>query len=99
DLRDLHSFPTRRSSDLGRERFAWLKINRPVFHLYQHIVAECSIQWFELIKGLLGAVFGFILIIYKRTPHHDATMRFYSIGQHVRSEEHTSELQSRENLV
>src|SRR5437660_11527944 len=67
--RDLHSFPTRRSSDLDFER------GRP-----------------PEIDGILTAVQAFARAAGVATPHLDAVTA-------LRSEEHTSELQSRGHLV
>src|SRR5690606_40804371 len=89
-LRDLHPFPTRRSSDLQR-------INSPAFLLYRakHLVIDCikrgHIEQPPPDTGLIGCCY------------HPVT----GMGQsrdclqtaRDRSEEHTSELQSRENLV
>src|SRR5690606_41921235 len=67
--RVLHSFPTRRSSDL----------------LMQDIGAQ------PLLVDAAVLIFG------EQSGDHDHEQR--ERGGHVRSEEHTSELQSRENLV
>src|SRR5690606_40176848 len=76
DHRDLHSFPTRRSSDLG----GILKDPRPGSHTP---------------LKFRRAVFGFVIIDHcPRT----ALPCCRQIPPN-RSEEHTSELQSRENLV
>src|SRR5690606_41803817 len=83
DHRDLHSFPTRRSSDLKPKR---------------SIVFVC---WYGEERGLLGSRF------YGRNPVFPlkdtiAMVNLEQVGRTddvERSEEHTSELQSRENLV
>src|SRR5439155_22011138 len=75
DHRDLHSFPTRRSSDLGIE-------NR---------TTNCATL------GLAGQVPTFV----QNVTATDINAAIASCGQNqvVRSEEHTSELQSRGHLV
>src|SRR5439155_20331826 len=75
DHRDLHSFPTRRSSDLGE---AGLKEEA------SFIVDQ---QAEELLSGFNRI--GMILRIAEQIERHDD----------IRSEEHTSELQSRGHLV
>src|SRR5207302_10401400 len=70
--RALHSFPTRRSSDLG---WVYLPCRIPE-EMWRAFRLECfrkELRHTELIRQLLES--------------------------HLRSEEHTSELQSRENLV
>src|SRR5690606_40929236 len=87
--RALHSFPTRRSSDLITVRAGWPlppqnKRNPPQHnkrhhqpcHIWRHTGAICQAA------RTLG-----------RAP------RLFAAEKAVRSEEHTSELQSRENLV
>src|SRR5690349_22073279 len=68
DHRDLHSFPTRRSSDLVRERF----------FVWAHV---CTILTF---------------LCYLPYSKH---LHIATAAVNVRSEEHTSELQSRRDLV
>src|SRR5690606_41749290 len=78
DVRDLHSFPTRRSSDLTTEL---LKDAKP--------------------NGNKEIVLNFL------TPHqkwgihstYSENLLMLTLSRGGRSEEHTSELQSRENLV
>src|SRR5690606_40289927 len=76
--RDLHSFPTRRSSDLA---CGLQSANASVFGRQRHDVADA------LAKLLARLEMGNML----------ARQRDGFAG--LRSEEHTSELQSRENLV
>src|SRR5207302_9888830 len=74
----LHSFPTRRSSDLTAERLEEL-------HLDPLVVADASSRLLDRERtGQLPAI-----------PRCEGRPRL----QVDRSEEHTSELQSRENLV
>src|SRR5690606_39991159 len=76
--RDLHSFPTRRSSDLSKEFVReWLisegfqgKEGQKMPEMPDELVLQISERYIELFEHQL-----------------------------IRSEEHTSELQSRENLV
>src|SRR5207302_10897047 len=67
DQRDLHSFPTRRSSDLAENTLVTKPLGTP---------------------GFARA----------KTGMHGALIR-WPAAEPARSEEHTSELQSRENLV
>src|SRR5690606_41449850 len=81
DHRDLHSFPTRRSSDLAFGAEA--RQNRFDFqrhHALRRFISMLSITYGTL--ALQGRAFAM--------RHEDVLLR---------SEEHTSELQSRENLV
>src|SRR5690606_42076180 len=96
DLHDLHSFPTRRSSDLfirseGSHQVAsTLKtMNKSVFNGKR----------FELLETLLAkpVAGGTILFTNTRDQCDKLARQLEGIGK--RSEEHTSELQSRENLV
>src|SRR5690606_41277944 len=76
--RDLHSFPTRRSSDLLLERPGQRGLQ----------LLGATLGGDEL--GLRGIDVGLDL---------ELTRRAIGPAEHPRSEEHTSELQSRENLV
>src|SRR5207302_9285393 len=93
---DLHSFPTRRSSDLGaageldvntapelREQLARL-VNEGVRHIVVDL-AQVSFVDSTALSVLVSAL--------KRLRQADGDLEL------ARSEEHTSELQSRENLV
>src|SRR5690606_40527097 len=97
--RDLHSFPTRRSSDLNTsnsEGFWHKRIVNPVIRQWyckaDHIVNQC----FDMEKDLLNVyphLRGRTSVIF------NPVNRFVECaGGNGRSEEHTSELQSRENL-
>src|SRR5690606_40288725 len=83
--RDLHSFPTRRSSDLGKVRPWRRKVPllryRPAWRVTARRHAKPS-SWRQ-----------------RRRLPASARERFRQRGRPCRSEEHTSELQSRENLV
>src|SRR5690606_39726364 len=84
---DLHSFPTRRSSDL-----VTLVVVRMVVYNEEHIFL------------LLECRYLFILIGVKKFIHKDDLLFLIVVAVEFtdlsfRSEEHTSELQSRENLV
>src|SRR5690606_41690715 len=80
DHRNLHSFPTRRSSDLGIEQGNQFVRNLAI-QTKCHTSKPCDPT--DL------APFGFT----------SDRLNFKTTGQDSRSEEHTSELQSRENLV
>src|SRR5690606_40839814 len=92
DLRDLHAFPTRRSSDLrvaiddfgaGYSSLGRLR-NMPI----DSVKLDRS-----FVRGLEGDDMRVRLIV------RAAVVLAHGLGAKVRSEEHTSELQSRENLV
>src|SRR5207302_10377944 len=94
--RGLHSFPTRRSSDLGRGGMG------TVFQA-QHTTLKRVVALKVMAHEFLadeGAVARFQREIQAAAalddPHIVAAYDAESVG---RSEEHTSELQSRENLV
>src|SRR5436309_6333016 len=80
DRPDLHSFPTRRSSDL-----AWA---------LEAAISAAGIEW-EGEALAVGASIGFAML-----GSADERADVLAKADHaMRSEEHTSELQSRENLV
>src|SRR5690606_40435553 len=84
DHRDLHSFPTRRSSDLAsisNDNLQDLKTGWLVG----------ATPWRQQVALLIGCVVGAAVI----SPVLELLYNAYGF----RSEEHTSELQSRENLV
>src|SRR5690606_41580656 len=81
---DLHSFPTRRSSDLAQNILTF---------------RDCFPYSFLIVK-----IFTALLNIsdfYRIAQGNAAAVWLFGAGNHTeeRSEEHTSELQSRENLV
>ncbi|MCY1172950.1 hypothetical protein D9M73_130970 [compost metagenome] len=65
------------------EGLARLKIDRAIFHLDDDIGGEFPVERLEVIIRLFGAVFGILLRVDKRTPHHHATMRGERRRQHV----------------
>src|SRR5690606_40771934 len=94
DHRDLHSFPTRRSSDLNNilsldnllrlhstDYQTGVAISNVSHHLTDFIYVKVNTPYVSVNLG--------------RTSFYDEAKNFIS----SRSEEHTSELQSRENLV
>src|SRR5690606_40540248 len=87
--RHLHSFPTRRSSDLGIARGGSLT------YLQGYGKAELGGEdWGVGTMGAVGSV--------SKTITAATVLRMHDLGMidvNDRSEEHTSELQSRENLV
>src|SRR5690606_39751304 len=87
--RALHSFPTRRSSDLEQvlraQTVASLGIGVEPVGLAQHRFGPVEAQPMQIIDDR-GGEFGF-------------TALGINVFDAQRSEEHTSELQSRENLV
>src|SRR5690606_41688372 len=85
DHRDLHSFPTRRSSDL-----AVLDRGEVVEILLDRVVENLPLA------AIVGEADGLDVLL-GRMGDDLADVGLVVLGQ--RSEEHTSELQSRENLV
>src|SRR5690606_41150609 len=83
-LRVLPSFPTRRSSDL---RWRHQSIQNFLDEFFTTHRLKCIICFF-LISECIGGFFAHIF----------STSRTCAVSR-IRSEEHTSELQSRENLV
>src|SRR5690606_41950276 len=98
DNRDLHSFPTRRSSDL----YLWVsdelkvdKYNKNDERIYQvmtNVRTGDGIKTATYTPGLLGQALG------QDIPEIEYAVSILPASW-FRSEEHTSELQSRENLV
>src|SRR5690606_40572125 len=86
----LHSFPTRRSSDLdaARELFARFRINNLKGFIVEHKLLDIGQR--DVGAGL-GVVQPAVRVFLDET--------YNRCGLGLRSEEHTSELQSRENLV
>src|SRR5690606_39722596 len=96
ELRDLHSFPTRRSSDLESWAQSYQKRHDDYTAILIKVIAdrfaEALAEWLHKhVRDVwgFGAEEGFAA--------HDTLAA--PAGQVHRSEEHTSELQSRENLV
>src|SRR5207302_10176863 len=80
----LHSFPTRRSSDLLRQHpihIEAITFDRPLLVLERGVGGKWNVQ------------------SYRHKPHPPSYQPVRVLIDEVRSEEHTSELQSRENLV
>src|SRR5207302_9213246 len=96
--RDPHSFPTRRSSDLGHARCIACHGSGTPLRLQP--LAPGATTWsdedarknFEAVRRVVvpGSVPKSRLLVHPLTEE---------AGGEIRSEEHTSELQSRENLV
>src|SRR5690606_41092209 len=95
--RDLHSLPTRRSSDLSVRPFAWQTLtsfqaeNDSMYLPYAFLI-----RWsWRLYSLVLGAW------LWRPSRRERSTdSRIFTFARRApRSEEHTSELQSRENLV
>src|SRR5690606_40313103 len=89
DRQDLLAFPTRRSSDLKKEG---LQYEREIAKL------ERSLGGIKDMNGLPDALF-VIDVGYQKGAISEAKKLGIPVIGVVRSEEHTSELQSRENLV
>src|SRR5205085_11723362 len=92
DLRSLHSFPTRRSSDL------WWVSQRPMFLLRAVRVESMYGLDLEHVNELTvrNSVVGKIKGNFFTTDLEQVRATFEAVP---RSEEHTSELQSQSNLV
>src|SRR5690606_39416109 len=93
--RRVHSFPTRRSSDLVREVPAVFELVEKAYDLYQWTGDDRYVIDVELWKYYTKAVTDFVGLHDKIIPNGVAE----GTGMGIRSEEHTAELQSRENLV
>src|SRR5690606_41832364 len=97
-LRDSHSFPTRRSSDLTHGNFDLGGTARGSYVVSaiapnRATATSAVIQVDGDVNGIVVRVLADRRIV-GRALHHDR-----SPASDARSEEHTSELQSRENLV
>src|SRR5690606_42151655 len=92
DHRDLHAFPTRRSSDL----IWWSKtygLKHAAYLAYFHVTMAFNNAGISLYEhSLIGFVHDPISLL-------TISLMIALGGLGFRSEEHTSELQSRENLV
>src|SRR5262245_62213233 len=90
--RDLHSFPTRRSSDLGSNTTG-----------FTNFEASIGGKWLELVKELTPATKRVAMLYNPDTASGGAVggvyLRSAEQAAHSRSEEHTSELQSLRHLV
>src|SRR5690606_41687037 len=89
--RDLHSFPTRRSSDLLTLLFRFMTPLIEAGHVYLARPPLYKIKWDQ--RG------GDADYVFSDRERDEAIARGMAAGKKDRSEEHTSELQSRENLV
>src|SRR5206468_12533675 len=88
--RNLHSFPTRRSSDLGKEIGVseWLAVTQE--RINQFAEATEDRQWIHVDPERAT----------RESPYHATIAHgFLTLSLISRSEEHTSELQSRSDLV
>src|SRR5690606_41991742 len=94
--RELRAFPTRRSSDLIREALDARGVEKAIFVGHDHgakILRELIAEDERIARGFVILA----TILSGRMPV-DPTLLFRQAFS-PRSEEHTSELQSRENLV
>src|SRR5690606_41089022 len=93
DRRDLHSFPTRRSSDLLD-----MIIGSGGVLSHAPMRAQSALMMMDAYQpeGITMLTVDSIFMM----PHLGVlSEHFFEAAKQVRSEEHTSELQSRENLV
>src|SRR5690606_42032741 len=94
---NLHSFPTRRSSDLLKSYASRLRLYYLSTHLEEmvHKAQENKPSYLEFIVQILESE-----VINRDTRDYERRLSAAHLpSRHDRSEEHTSELQSRENLV
>src|SRR5690606_41157396 len=89
-LRDLHSFPTRRSSDLISGSTSSLSLEQ------ERIVALIKSRVKTIQEKCVMRDFC-VFMFFNLNPINNSGATFRSVV--LRSDEHTSELQSRENLV
>src|SRR5207249_11519606 len=87
DFRDLHSFPTRRSSDLVASRQLPVRFTTALGSIGVERVFDALVM-----LGLMALAIASPSFPAHSTLHHEGI-------EHARSEEHTSELQSRFDLV
>src|SRR5690606_40499299 len=93
--RDITSFPTRRSSDLRLNNMEQVLINNPASGNYQ-----IEIEGFNVPVGPQSYYVVYEIITDQLVlTYPNGNEKFVPNQQEARSEEHTSELQSRENLV
>src|SRR5690606_40833072 len=97
-LADLHSFPTRRSSDLS-ERFAQDQLIYSEIDLLKLVNYRCRNTSYMEYGYLKDMKFRKVQFKLNNIEADDITRDIQPHPFVPRSEEHTSELQSRENLV
>src|SRR5690606_41946946 len=91
--RNLHSFPTRRSSDLEMETSAFLEgaiLANYRFNKYKKSPDSIGLKSLSLHSEVMAKA---------KVDTINAIAGAVTFARDLRSEEHTSELQSRENLV
>src|SRR5207253_9156167 len=96
-LRDLHSFPTRRSSDLVSR-----SVDATKFHLQRegYVEAMTSPQVVDAIRSGANGRIAVCLVEWSGASSQKLVIDWTLISDaNSRSEEHTSELQSRGHLV
>src|SRR5690606_42058037 len=96
DHRVLHPFPTRRSSDLKREIME-LYLNQIYFGSGAYGIEAAAEEYFGTSASQLDLAQSAMLAALPRAPSRLNPRADEEAA--LRSEEHTSELQSRENLV
>src|SRR5690606_40904462 len=94
-LRDLPAFPTRRSSDLGIQLGDQTGVGGNRFHIFVDTVAGSRQQ---IRRAAVDGADGEILVGGVHVAVTQIVLEADTVTE-SRSEEHTSELQSRENLV
>src|SRR5690606_42069650 len=97
-LSHLHSFPTRRSSDLAKHDLygrRYSTCSRKLLSFRYHHPRGGILSYGTLIRSAYQSRCKRLV----RWLPSSAERNSYSLRQWFRSEEHTSELQSRENLV
>src|SRR5690606_39361360 len=91
----LHSFPTRRSSDLkiAFQSFSEITFALPKKNIFSGLLRNRASTSFSSLSLIL------LICLFYRFPVKTIMGTKMSVFAGYRSEEHTSELQSRENLV
>src|SRR5207302_5505456 len=97
-LLPLHSFPTRRSSDLSFDGDSMIGSLDIVMQITQHRIVFQKMRQRLRVGNIVDRDEVDVLVA-QRGAKDVAADAAKSVDTHFRSEEHTSELQSRENLV
>src|SRR5260221_8836492 len=85
-LGELELHHERRLRHRTEERMEWLarpEIERAVLHLHEDVVAELSVEGFELVVRLPHAILRHFAAVDERSPDHHAAVRREGIGEHV----------------
>src|SRR5690606_41946843 len=99
DIRDLLSFPTRRSSDLSEQPRQQEIRNTYLLYIANTLNFAGQPKPIEDARTILALEKALAKISWSAVELRNDEVRTYLVETKNRSEEHTSELQSRENLV